>query len=131
MAAGGKLKTDILAFRTFDIVCSMCENQGKNTDGEKFCVECNDYFCLKCVKIHSKVPLLVGHKVLDKTQVTPGIRTGVRSAQGERCDRHSHKHIDRYCQNHDNVGCSTCMALDHRLVFTTYPFNICEQVLPI
>ncbi|XP_060608430.1 uncharacterized protein LOC132760470 [Ruditapes philippinarum] len=41
-------------------------------------------------------------------------------APTERCDRHSHKHIDMYCQNHDNVGCSTCMAVDHRLCKDTF-----------
>ncbi|XP_060562256.1 uncharacterized protein LOC132721895 [Ruditapes philippinarum] len=114
MATGGEINTDILSDEIFDVLCSMCKNGGKKTEGEKFCVDCHDYFCINCVKIHSQVPLCVGHKVLDKSQVNSGTSKGLPRAPAERCDRHSHKHIDMYCQNHDNVGCSTCMTIDHR-----------------
>jgi hypothetical protein len=116
MAAGGQINTDTLSDEIFDVSCSMCKNQGKNADGEKYCVDCKDYFCVTCIKVHSKVPLCAGHKVLDRSQVKSksGNSKGLLNAPTERCDRHSHKHIDMYCQNHDNVGCSTCMADDHR-----------------
>ncbi|XP_060579162.1 uncharacterized protein LOC132736100 isoform X2 [Ruditapes philippinarum] len=113
MATGGKINTDILSDEIFDVLCSMCKNRGKKTEGEKFCVDCHD-FCTNCVQVHSQVPLCAGHKVLDKSQVMSGTSKGLARAPAERCDRHSHKHIDMYCQNHDNVGCSTCMAIDHR-----------------
>jgi hypothetical protein len=92
----------------------MCKNQGKNTEGEKFCVDCHDYFCIKCVKVHSQVPVLAGHKVLDTSQVKSGTCQGLSRAPVKRCDRHSHEYIDMYCQNHDIIDCSTCMAIDHR-----------------
>ncbi|XP_060606535.1 transcription intermediary factor 1-alpha-like [Ruditapes philippinarum] len=115
MATGGKINTDILSDELFDVLCSMCKkNKGKNTEGKKFCVDCHDYFCTNCVKVHNQVPVLASHKVLDKSQVKSGTSKGLATAPGERCDRHSHKHIDMYCQNHDNVGCSTCMTIDHR-----------------
>ncbi|XP_060605722.1 uncharacterized protein LOC132758183 [Ruditapes philippinarum] len=120
MATGGQIDTDILSDEIFDVLCSMCRNEGRNTEGEKYCVDCLDYFCVSCVKVHSKVPVLAGHKVLDKSQVKSGTNKGLPRAPAERCDRHSHKHIDMYCQNHDNVGCSTCMAVDHRLCKDTF-----------
>ncbi|XP_060567398.1 E3 ubiquitin-protein ligase TRIM33-like [Ruditapes philippinarum] len=120
MATGRQINTDILSDEIFDVLCSMCRNEGRNTEGEKYCVDCHDYFCVSCVKIHSKVPVLAGHKVLDKSQVKSGTSKRLPRAPAERCDRHSHKHIDMYCQNHDNVGCSTCMAVDHRLCKDTF-----------
>jgi hypothetical protein len=114
MATGGQINTDILSDEIFDVLCSMCKNQGSKSEGEKYCVDCHDYFCVRCVKVHSKVPLCAGHKVLDKSQVKSGTSKGLPRAPTDRCDRHSHKHIDMYCQNHDKVGCSTCMAIDHR-----------------
>jgi hypothetical protein len=114
MATGGEINTDNLHDEIFDVLCSMCKNRGKNTEGEKFCVDCHDYFCINCVTVHSQVPLCVGHKVLDKSEFKSGTSKGLSRAPAERCDRHSHKHIDMYCQNHDNVGCTTCMAIDHR-----------------
>jgi hypothetical protein len=114
MATGSQIDTEFLSDEIFDVLCSMCKNKGKKTEGEKFCVDCHDYFCRTCVQVHNEVPVLVGHKVLDKSQVKSGTSKGLPRAPTERCDRHSHKHIDMYCQNHDNVGCSTCMAVDHR-----------------
>ncbi|XP_053374059.1 uncharacterized protein LOC123532975 [Mercenaria mercenaria] len=32
----------------------------------------------------------------------------------ERCERHHLKTVDMFCQNHDIVGCGTCIAVDHR-----------------
>ncbi|XP_060580111.1 uncharacterized protein LOC132736917 [Ruditapes philippinarum] len=135
MAAGSQIDTDILSDEIFDVLCSMCKNKGNNTEGEKFCVDCHDYFCRTCVKVHNEVPVLVGHKVLDKSQVKSGTSKGLPRAPTERCDRHSHKHIDMYCQNHDNVGCSTCMAVDHRLCKDTFYIpefiqNTAYQVTP-
>ncbi|XP_060605723.1 uncharacterized protein LOC132758184 [Ruditapes philippinarum] len=120
MATGRQFDTNILSDEIFDVLCSMCRNEGKNTEGEKYCVDCHDYFCVSCVKVHSKVSVLAGHKVLDKSQVKSGTSKSLPRAPAERCDRHSHKHIDMYCQNHDNVGCSTCMAVDHRLCKDTF-----------
>jgi hypothetical protein len=114
MATGGKIDTDILSDEIFDVLCSMCKNRGKLSEGEKFCVDCHDYFCINCVTVHSQVPVLAGHKVLDKSQVKSGTSKSLPREPAERCDRHSHKHIDMYCQNHDNVGCSTCMTIEHR-----------------
>ncbi|XP_060606538.1 uncharacterized protein LOC132758853 isoform X3 [Ruditapes philippinarum] len=114
MATGGEIDTDILSDEIFDVLCSMCKNRGINTEGENFCIDCHDYFCINCVKVHNQVPVLASHKVLDKSQVKLGTSKALPRAPAERCDRHSHKHIDMYCQNHDNVGCTTCMAIDHR-----------------
>ncbi|XP_060568304.1 transcription intermediary factor 1-alpha-like [Ruditapes philippinarum] len=120
MATGKQIDTDILSDEIFDVLCSICKNKGKTTEGEKFCVDCKDYFCITCVQIHGQVPLCAGHKVLDKSQGKSGTSNVLPRAPTERCDRHSHKHIDMYCQNHDNVGCSTCMAVDHRLCKDTF-----------
>ncbi|XP_060588069.1 uncharacterized protein LOC132743214 [Ruditapes philippinarum] len=120
MASRKQIDTDIPSDEIFDVLCSMCKNKGKNTEGEKFCVDCNDYFCRTCVQVHNEVPILVGHKVLDKSQLKSGTSKGLPKVPAERCDRHSHKHIDMYCQNHDKVGCSTCMAVDHRFCKDTF-----------
>ncbi|XP_053402973.1 uncharacterized protein LOC128558139 [Mercenaria mercenaria] len=45
-----------------------------------------------------------------------GINTDIPSDEAfERCERHKHHFIDMYCQNHDDVGCGTCIAENHRL----------------
>ena len=128
MASGGGTNMDILSDEVFDFMCRVCKRKGKHCEAEKYCEECGDYFCLTCVKVHDDIPSLTGHTILGKEQfpnesVDKGSSskstgrsesTGRLAAPTERCDRHSHHFIDMYCQNHDEVGCGTCMAMDHR-----------------
>jgi hypothetical protein len=52
---------------------------------------------------------------MDKSQVKSGTSKDLpRASAADISDRQSHKDIDMYCQNHDSVGCSTCIAVDHR-----------------
>ncbi|XP_053373057.1 uncharacterized protein LOC128546501 [Mercenaria mercenaria] len=113
MATGG-FSTDILSDETFDLLCTVCKNKGKNTEAAKYCTDCADYYCLTCVKVHDDVPLLKGHKILDQGKAKTGTRKHLPVVPTERCDRHGHKPVDMYCQNHDNVGCAACMAVEHR-----------------
>ncbi|XP_053390123.1 uncharacterized protein LOC128553041 [Mercenaria mercenaria] len=121
MASGGSINTDILSDETFDLLCTMCKRKGRNSEAQKYCVECQDYYCLICVNVHEDVPSLSGHKILDKRQfpsgsvkTRPGSSKHLPVAPTERCDRHVHNYIDMYCQNHNDVACGTCMAIDHR-----------------
>ncbi|XP_060572983.1 uncharacterized protein LOC132730918 [Ruditapes philippinarum] len=53
---------------------------------------------------------------MDKSQVKSRTSKDLpRASAADISDRQSHKDIDMYCQNHDSVGCSTCIAVDHRL----------------
>ncbi|XP_053373058.1 uncharacterized protein LOC123532679 [Mercenaria mercenaria] len=113
MATRG-FSTDILSDETFDLLCTVCKNKGKNTEAAKYCTDCADYYCTTCVKVHDDVPLLKGHKILDQGKAKTGTRKQLPVVPTERCDRHGHKPVDMYCQNHDNVGCAACMAVEHR-----------------
>ncbi|XP_053405631.1 uncharacterized protein LOC128558999 [Mercenaria mercenaria] len=122
MATEGSINTDILSDETFDLLCGVCKHKEKNREAEKYCVECQDYYCLTCVKVHEDIPSLIGHNILGKGKFPSGsVKTPSGSsktlpgAPTEPCDRHSHNCVDMYCQNHDDVGCGTCMAVDHRL----------------
>ncbi|XP_045194602.2 uncharacterized protein LOC123550238 [Mercenaria mercenaria] len=114
MATGGS-DTCRLSDETFDLLCTVCKRKGKYTEAEKYCVECGDYYCITCVKVHDDVPLLTGHKILSKSQFQSVSTRKQPPVPTERCDKHNHKHVDMYCKNHEDVGCSTCMATEHRL----------------
>ncbi|XP_053374415.1 E3 ubiquitin-protein ligase TRIM33-like [Mercenaria mercenaria] len=113
MATGGG-ETNRLSDETFVLLCSLCKHKNKNTEAAKFCVDCQDYYCSTCVKFHEDIPALSRHKILDIGHFQPGTSQMIQIVPTERCDRHSHKHVDMYCQNHDDVGCSTCMAVEHK-----------------
>ncbi|XP_053373195.1 E3 ubiquitin-protein ligase TRIM71-like isoform X2 [Mercenaria mercenaria] len=93
-------------------MCSPCKNGAKEADN--YCTDCHDYYCSTCVKCHDDIPALSGHKILDKGHFETGTSEAIPVVPTERCKRHSFKPVDMYCQNHDDVGCYTCMAVEHR-----------------
>ncbi|XP_053390787.1 uncharacterized protein LOC128553637 [Mercenaria mercenaria] len=61
------------------------------------------------------IPGLKGHTILDNSNYnSPGLPAGLPAVPTERCCIHEIKIVDMYCGNHDEVGCTTCMALNHR-----------------
>jgi tripartite motif-containing protein 24 len=113
MASGNALDVNFLSDERIDKICIMCQQKDNNSEAEKFCIDCQDYYCLKCVKVHEKVPYLSDHEILDKDQFLSSWSAYIPMAPTEQCGIHKHKHVDMYCENHDVVGCSTCMTLDH------------------
>ena len=115
MASGSDINVNILSDETFDKLCIICKRKDKNSEAERYCIDCQDYYCSKCVKVHEDVPLLRDHEIFgkDKFPSRSSSNLSIPNAPTEQCERHMHKHVDMYCENHDTVGCSTCMAVDH------------------
>ncbi|XP_053376458.1 uncharacterized protein LOC128547516 [Mercenaria mercenaria] len=109
MASSGNLGNT--SEETFDMLCSACKEQNINKEAEKYCVDCRDYYCSECLKLHSSLPALKGHKLLGKEA---GQSRQLPMVPTERCERHDFKTVDMFCQNHDQIGCGTCIAVDHR-----------------
>jgi hypothetical protein len=114
MAAISGSEMEKLPDEILKLLCSPCKRKGRNQEADKYCTDCHDYYCSECVNFHEDIPALSGHNILDKSQVQQKTRVGFPVAPTEKCERHRFKPVDMYCQNHDDVGCSTCMAVDHR-----------------
>ncbi|XP_053401379.1 tripartite motif-containing protein 2-like [Mercenaria mercenaria] len=97
------------------IKCCVCAGKNIMRESEKYCVECQDYFCIPCTDTHKTFPLMRGHKLLDKADFsTHGLRSSLLSFPTERCPIHKAKLLDMFCKNHDEVVCATCVAINHR-----------------
>lgn len=97
-----------------DLLCSICALENRKTDAEKYCLQCQDYFCQKCVTIHDKLAILSGHVIIGRSDFGDlECRLKLPSIPTERCLKHTTKLMDMYCDTHDKVGCGTCMVLEH------------------
>lgn len=109
----------------FDNICSVCSASNKVKEAVKYCIECEGYCCLTCVQMHSSFPTLKGHSLVETSNlhaigIAPGPSGTIRDSltpPDEKCPVHLSETIDRYCGNHDVVGCSTCMSDNHGYVF--------------
>ncbi|XP_045196107.1 uncharacterized protein LOC123551320 [Mercenaria mercenaria] len=99
----------------FNFKCSSCLANNRNREAVKYCVECQGYCCQSCADIIHMMPALKGHTLLDNSNYKPSsLPQGLPAVPTERCSIHETKIVDMYCGNHDQVGCTTCMALSHR-----------------
>ncbi|XP_060560228.1 uncharacterized protein LOC132720194 [Ruditapes philippinarum] len=114
MAAISGSEMDKQSDELLHLLCSPCKRKQRNKEADKYCADCHDYYCSDCVKFHEDIPALSGHKILDKDQVKDGISGIFPEIPTQSCERHGFKAVDMYCQSHDNVGCSICMAVDHK-----------------
>ncbi|XP_060584074.1 uncharacterized protein LOC132740231 [Ruditapes philippinarum] len=93
-----------------DFPCLPCTQEGRNVAAIKYCVECDENLCQKCVGDHNKFSAMRRHQLLDTVKQPSGKRQELPS---QKCGKHGGKLIDVYCPSHDKVGCSTCMTVEH------------------
>ncbi|XP_060584114.1 uncharacterized protein LOC132740269 [Ruditapes philippinarum] len=119
MATGGRLTHSKIndSDEVIDYACSPCTKRNKTNDAVRFCVECQEFLCSLCVDNHNSFSALTGHILLDKSQfgsLGGSTAPNVLPLPTERCKVHLTKLVDMYCANHDAVGCSICLNIDHR-----------------
>ncbi|XP_053400303.1 tripartite motif-containing protein 66-like [Mercenaria mercenaria] len=97
-----------------DINCCVCAGKNLTQEAEKYCVECQHYYCIPSTDTHKTFPALRGHKLLDKADFsTHGFQSSLLCLT-ERCKIHKAKLLDMFCEDHDEVVCATCVAINHR-----------------
>ncbi|XP_052778368.1 uncharacterized protein LOC128215805 [Mya arenaria] len=90
-----------------DYSCFKCEENDLNTEAQHFCPQCEHYLCQKCVNIHGDY---------FKKHVVYG-RGDIQKWAGFSMDRCAHhgKELEVHCDDHQELCCSVCVALNHRL----------------
>ena len=98
----------------FDNVCSRCLKMNKHTEGDHYCMECQVYYCSKCVANHLEFPALSNHTIIGKSDSKYMELAGsFKPVPTERCPLHTTKLVDMYCTAHKKVRCGACMTLEH------------------
>ncbi|XP_053378518.1 uncharacterized protein LOC128548138 [Mercenaria mercenaria] len=100
-----------------NIICDPCRNDGENINAEGYCVECEEYLCKDCYKVHCR-PSVTRHHVLQEKDSMPRKRT----SKPEMCPIHVEQPIEYYCVTHEEVCCTMCRSMSHEK---------CENVKPI
>lgn len=92
--------------------CSPCSREGRTVEATKFCKDCDEFLCEKCVHDHRKFVVTRDHKITIKPTVLPSSKQ--RSQLAEKCTNHEGKVLELFCSDHDELCCSVCVAVAHR-----------------
>ncbi|XP_052778739.1 uncharacterized protein LOC128216210 [Mya arenaria] len=106
MAAGGSYfykGSDLI----HDYGCSKCEENDLNTEAQHFCPDCEHYLCDKCDGIHGEY--FKKHVVYGRGEIQKWAGFSI-----DKCDQHG-KELEDHCDDHQELCCSVCVALNHRL----------------
>ena len=115
MATGGSLIAG--SDEIIEYLCSPCKKKGNRNESTKFCVDCQEYFCGKCVDSHNSFSALAEHKFVENSQSGTLNKIDIKEKQQEpteRCKYHPLKIVDMYCTDHDSVGCLVCFTINHK-----------------
>ena len=115
MATGGGGSIYFSSEPFYDFSCSVCANDDKHTEGELYCVECDEVFCTSCLVFHNKIAKMKKHELLDQTKmVTRRPQQDLVQLPTAMCTAHQGQVINMYCGQDDLVCCTVCIAEDHR-----------------
>ena len=89
--------------------CDPCSRNNKAKSGCYSCKNCNEYMCGECYGEHRHC----------SSSEEPR-----HSHPTERCSRHPSELLQMFCGKHDDVCCTVCIALDHKLVAFVFNINV-------
>ncbi|OWF54246.1 tripartite motif-containing protein 2-like [Mizuhopecten yessoensis] len=94
------------------IACKPCETKGNENVPAKFwCKHNNTYFCTDCkINVHDLLHEECEPQDISEINVSALLQQ-MASITG--CGKHEEK-MEYYCEDHETLGCSKCIILDHR-----------------
>ena len=95
-------------------VCRPCDDDGERKEARYFCEFCKDYICFDCRNDHRTFKATKNHSVV-AVQVTK--RVGSMTTKGTfaiLCGCDHTRAVEVYCEEHDEVICTTCKTIKHR-----------------
>lgn len=93
--------------------CMSCEKDGTIEEATRYCQDCKQFLCPTCTKYHTRFSATAGHTLSEAALAQKQTRN-IQSVPAAKCLTHPERDIEMYCDNHDMVYCSLCIAKDHR-----------------
>ena len=115
MATGGGGSIYASSEPYYDFSCSNCASENKLSEGERYCVECDEIFCTPCLNHHNRMAKMRQHKLLDQNNmVARKPKEDLVQLPTTMCTAHPGQGINMHCGQDDLVCCTVCIAESHR-----------------
>ncbi|CAC5391811.1 unnamed protein product [Mytilus coruscus] len=100
------------------VFCDPCCYDNKTVQATKWCVECQEKFCLDCVKVHKATKLSRGHHLISIDNYYNIQNVNVEQT----CHQHN-KIFDWFCKTHDKALCKACVSSKHKMCLDVVPLE--------
>jgi len=102
--------------------CDPCKFENNETKAEGFCRVCREYLCKKCEQFHRKFQATRGHKIVHGVLMPKPVKATMVA-----CEFHENNEVQFYCKEHNDVICSTCKDLKHRICPSVAPLDFFQS----
>jgi len=96
----------------YDYSCSLCSEDGRNSEALYYCQDCLHCYCDGCLQLHNK--LHRRHSVLDRSDVDKWSTATVPAGPLVRCEKHPGEILKLECLDHRQLCCHVCVSVDHK-----------------
>jgi len=88
------------------------ENEGSSPAATMYCVDCCEYLCERCSRLHRRMSMKGGaHQV---RPLGAGLEQELIKVRGSYCDKHKDKQVELYCHDCNENICVLCFAVKHK-----------------
>ena len=98
------------------VICDIClaneDNVTSESVSEKFCIECQQHICKRCLKFHSSMNSTKTHQVIPTGNKSTATMEAVHYP-GTSCALHKGKGIEIYCMECEVAVCTICFSTKH------------------
>ncbi|XP_053383720.1 uncharacterized protein LOC128549950 [Mercenaria mercenaria] len=113
----------------FDHSCEPCLAIDQYVEAHRFCVDCQEYLCKTCFACHQRTKASKHHQLLDKDNMGKlNVRNKDSAVCTEKCLIHKNEIIKFFCTNHEFLGCTDCITLNHRTCKIDYIPDKCAGI---
>ena len=111
----------------YDPFCEICAKARKrNVKHEGFCIDCVQFLCKDCLKVHRNLQAARGH-VIQRGDDMPKSMAD-KPPKFDYCDIHQRIRKDQFCGTHKVLLCSQCVPLQHKGCPVDSVDNACKGV---
>jgi len=92
--------------------CDSCRYDGTQEEASGFCVQCTEYLCEVCLRVHGKSKTTRNHKLLKQDEMPADTFETINELT--KCDDHPHQDFIYECVEHKTFICVVCLSENHR-----------------
>ncbi|XP_067652283.1 protein wech-like [Haliotis asinina] len=89
--------------------CSYCKEEGETTPASVWCYVCDEAMCVRCVRVHNRMPSTRHHDVTDLSG-----EVKVKRRRMVMCKEHKDERVKLLCKDCGKAVCYACCAIYHR-----------------
>ena len=111
----------------YDPFCEICAKAKKrNVKHEGFCIDCVQFLCKDCLKVHRNLQAARGHLIQRGDDMPKSMAD--KPPKFDYCDVHQRIRKDQFCGTHKVLLCSQCVPLQHKGCPVDSVDNACKGV---